>query len=473
MCGIIGIIGKKRISALIHIGMMQLQHRGQEAAGIFLYDPVQEQHFYQRRAGLVSQLFAAEPHLLPGALLGIGHTRYATSGQNKMEDAQPLVLKKDQDWLVLAHNGNLVNYPSVRKQLEKQGIHFQASCDSESILHLLSQSMPDTGPFFERLCIAVKRIYDRIRGSYSIIGMMTKQGIFAFRDPGGIRPLLVGKGKDIIAFASENLALSNIDCESIDDLPPGVVMYVDIEGKLHQKALTRRTHSHCSFEYNYFAKPHSILEGKEVYSVRSKLGVFLAEKIRKSDLAQADVVVPIPETGIAAGIALAQHLGIPFAEGFCPLRHSGRTFIMAGQEHRQGAILQKLAAVRSVFEGKTVILVDDSIVRGNVSKRTVFLARKAGARKIIFASTFPPILHPCVYGIDFPCHNQLIARNRSIAEISQEIGADALVYNDIDSLKEAIGLGDLCTACLTGHYPTSTEGIKALQKLREQDLALT
>ena len=473
MCGIIGVIGKKRISELIYFGMLQLQHRGQEAAGIFLYDPQKNQHIYQKKAGLVSHLIGNDSHFLPSALWGIGHARYSTSGPGLIEDAQPLVLKKENDWLCIAHNGNLVNYSSMRENLEKKGAVFQTSCDSEAILHLLDQSFPTEGPFFERLCAAVKEIYKKINGSYSIVGIKTDQGIFAFRDPRGIRPLLFGKGEELFAFASETLALSNIGCHAIEDLLPGELIFIDKETNLHRKTLIHRKHAHCCFEFNYFAKPHTIIEGKEVYSVRSKLGRFLAEKIRKANLEEADAIIPIPETGNVAGIALAQHLQIPLAEGFTRLPHAGRTFIMAGQENRQGAILQKLAPIHSVFKDKTVILVDDSIVRGNVSKRTIFLARRAGAKKIIFASTFPPILYPCVYGIDFPCQNQLIASKMTIPEICQEIGADALIYNDIQSLKEAIGLNDLCTACLTGRYPTPIDELKTLQKLRDQDLALS
>jgi amidophosphoribosyltransferase len=468
MCGIIGIIGKQPISELIHIGMLQLQHRGQEAAGVFLYDPVENLHFHRTSSGLVSNLFGTE--VLPTALWGIGHTRYATSGRSQIADAQPLFLKNKNGWLSLAHNGNIVNYSSLRQTLEQKGILFQTSCDTEALLHLLDQNLSNEGPFFESLCRAVREIHRQVTGAYSIVGIMTGHGIFAFRDPKGIRPLLFGRGENGSAFASETLALTNSGCHTIEDVQPGEVIFIDTNGTLHRKVLTRQRHSHCCFEYNYFAKPHTIMDGKEVYSVRSKLGRFLAEKIIQAGLAQADVVIPIPETGIVAGIAAAQHLQIPFAEGFTRLPHAGRIFIMTGQEKREGALLQKLAPIRSVFENKSVILIDDSIVRGTVSKRIIFLARQAGARRIIFASTFPPILHPCVYGIDFPCHDQLIARNKTISEICEEIGADALIYNDIQSLKEAIGLDDLCSACLTGRYPTSTEGIEVLQQLREQEL---
>jgi amidophosphoribosyltransferase len=470
MCGIIGIQGVEPVAEALYHGMLQLQHRGQDASGVFLSDPAISDPMLRKRSGWVFQLFQEEP-ALQKARWGLGHIRYATSGKGQIRDAQPLTIKKQNHTLAIVHNGNLVNYTILRDELEREGAVFQTTCDSESILHLLSQNLSLDKPFFETLCQAVSKVYERVSGSYSIIGMVTGYGMFAFRDPRGIRPLLLGKGNQLFAIASETVALSNIGCKGIQDIMPGEVVWLDPNGNLHQRRLVcLKKHSHCAFEFNYFAKTPSVMEGKEIYAIRSELGRLLAEKILTLNLPPIDVVVPIPETGNPAGIALAQRLKVPFAEGFIRNQHSGRTFIIADSDKRKAASIQKLVPIRSVFEGKTVLLVDDSIIRGTVSKSTISLARNPGAKKILFASTFPPVLFPCIYGIDFPCKEQLIASSKSLIEITQELGADAVIYNDLETLKRAIGLDDLCLACVTGSYPTSTEGMERLQQLREQDL---
>lgn len=469
MCGIIGILGSDPIPDLLYQGMIQLQHRGQDAAGIFLSDPAIQDPMLRKRSGWVFQLFQDEP-FLQKARWGLGHIRYSTSGRGQIKDAQPLAVKKDTYALAIVHNGNLVNYPQLRHELEKEGIEFQTTCDSETILHLLAQHIDPTLPFFDTLCQAVEQVYNRVTGAYSIIGIATGHGLFAFRDPQGIRPLLFGKNDHLSAVASETLALSNIGCKGIHDIAPGEVLWIDSSGTSHRRILTEQKHSHCAFEFNYFAKTPSVMEKKEIYSIRIELGRRLSEKIRKENLLPIDVVIPIPDTGNPAGISLSHHLKVPFAEGFVRHQHAGRTFIIAGAEKRQTASIQKLAPIRSAFEGKTVLLVDDSIIRGTVSKRTIALAKNAGAKKIIFASTFPPVAYPCIYGIDFPHRNQLIASTKSLGEIAQEIGADAVIYNDVEALKESIGLSDLCLACVTGSYPTSIQGKEKLQLLREQDL---
>lgn len=470
MCGIIGILGSEPILEPLFQGMFQLQHRGQDASGVFLCDPLIETPLLYKKSVWVSQLFQ-EAEFPPLFRWGLGHIRYATSGKGLIQDAQPLALQKESRTLAIIHNGNLVNYAQLRTDLEKEGAIFQTRCDTETILHILSQNLfSSQEPFFERLCYAVKKVYERVEGSYSIIGMITGLGMFAFRDPKGIRPLLMGKNNQLFAFASETPALAQIGCEEIEDITPGDVLWKDSEGRLHRKVLVRQKHSHCAFEFNYFAKTPTILEGKEIYSVRIELGHLLAEKIRKLNPFPIDVVVPVPDTGNPAGIALSRYLQIPYAEGFARHQQAGRTFIIASSGKRHNAAVQKLSPVRSVFEGKNVLLVDDSIIRGTVSKRTIALAKSAGANKILFASTFPPVAHPCVYGIDFPCRDQLIAAQKSLPEIAQEIGADAIVYNEEKDLIQAIGLKDICLACVTGRYPTSIKEMGTLQKLRQQDL---
>ncbi len=473
MCGIIGILGSEPILEALFQGMFQLQHRGQDASGIFLCDPLIKSPFLHKRLGWASQLFQ-EIEFPPLLRWGLGHIRYSTSGQGRIEDAQPLSIKNGPVTLAIVHNGNIVNYSQLRADLEREGAEFTTRCDSETILQILSDNLKE--PSFENFCGAVKKVHERVDGSYSVIGMIHRFGMFAFRDPKGIRPLLMGTGLmgkfgKLTAFASETLALSQIGCKEIHDVAPGEAAWVGSDGRLNRKILARQKHSHCAFEFNYFAKTPSVLEGKEIYSVRTELGRLLAEKIRKTDgLFPIDVVVPVPDTGNPAGIALSRHLKVPFAEGFSRNLQAGRTFITAGSGKRQAAAAQKLSPVQSVFNGKNVLLVDDSIIRGTVSKRTIALAKAAGANKILFASTFPPVAYPCVYGIDFPCRDQLIAAQKTLSEIAEEIGADAVVYIEIEDLKKAIGLSDLCLGCVTGRYPTAAKEIKTLQKLRQQEL---
>jgi amidophosphoribosyltransferase len=469
MCGIIGILGKKPIPDLLYQGMLQLQHRGQDAAGVFLSDPAIEEPMLRKRSGWVYELFQNEPNFQQ-ARWGLGHIRYSTSGKGQIGDAQPLATKKGQDTLAIVHNGNLVNYTLLKEELEKEGVLFQTTCDSESILHVLFQNLSFEEPFFDSLCRAVEKVYERVTGAYSIIGIATGFGLFGFRDPKGIRPLLLGKGEHLWGIASETTALTIIGCKVIEDIVPGEVIWIDPMGHVHRKSLTKKKHSHCAFEFNYFAKTPTVMERKEIYRIRSELGVRLASQIRKMKLGHIDVVVPIPDTGNPAGIALSQELKIPFAEGFIRLQHTGRTFIIGSTDKRKVASIQKLSPIHSVFEGQTVLLVDDSIIRGTVSKRTIALAREAGAKRVLFASTFPPVVYPCIYGIDFPCKDQLIASTKSLPEIASEIGADVVIYNDVEALKEAIGLRDLCLACVTGRYPTPTKGMEKLQLLRKRDL---
>lgn len=471
MCGIIGILGAQPTTELLFQGMLQLQHRGQDASGVFLYDSDFEAPILRKRAGWAFQLFQEEPSF-PKARWGLGHIRYSTSGKGNIEDAQPLAVTKEDHTLAIVHNGNLVNYSLLRDELAEQQLHLQTNCDSEAILSLLSQHLCCENLSFDTLCHAVNIIYEKVIGAYSIIGLITGLGLFAFRDPQGIRPLLIGSGTHFKAIASETLSLSNIGCKAIEDVIPGELVFLDRSGTLYRRTLTEQSHHHCSFEFNYFAKTPTVIEGREIYTARSELGRLLAKKILNMNLFPIDVVIPIPDTGNPAGISLAKHLHIPFAEGFVRHHHAGRTFIIVGQEQRQAAAIQKLSPIASVFEGKTVLLVDDSIIRGTVSKRTITLARNAGAKKILFASTFPPVIHPCVYGIDFPCANQLIATNKSLLEICEEIGADHVIYNDVNALQIAIGLNDLCLACVTGCYPTSTAGMDHLQLQRQQDLII-
>jgi amidophosphoribosyltransferase len=470
MCGLFGIIGQKPIAESIYHGMIQLQHRGQDAAGIFTYDPITNKHAIHKDLGLVRDVFTSDTLPLPKASWGIGHVRYSTIGKVRSEDTQPHYIQ-EKHTIAMAHNGNIINYVPLRNELENHGTIFESNCDIEVILHLFANALPSENISFEDVCNAVRLIYQKVVGAYSVVALIPGVGLVAFRDPWGIRPLLFGTKKDESSFAvaSETNALTVFGCDHISDVKAGEVFFIDAHMKRFRKALIDQKPAHCSFEYNYFSKPNSIIDEFEVYSIRYKLGEFLGEKIKKENI-KIDAVIPVPSTARPASIALAKTLGISYEEGFVKQDYIGRTFIMPTQKIRQNALTRKLAPVISVFKNKNVLLVDDSIVRGTVSKRVISLARWAGAKQVYFASTFPPIQHPCLYGVDFPNQEQLIAFNQTIPLVSEKIHADRLFYNDVEALNAAIANPNLCNACLTGIYPTGTEGITEFQSLRIKDL---
>ena len=335
----------------------------------------------------------------------------------------------------------------------------------------LADSLPDRDIDFDDICSAVNEVYTHIQGAYSVISMVTGKGLIAFRDPQGIRPLIFGIHKDLqtYAFSSETEALTCYDFQDIQVIEPGEVIYINEHHQVFRRQLLQQPHFHCSFEFAYFARVTSLMEDQEIYRIRSNLGIALANNIKNAGL-DADIVVPIPDTARPAAIALARFLGKQFEEGIIKKDHIGRTFIMPTQQAREKANTHKLQAVPYVFKNKNVILVDDSIVRGTVSKRAVALVRRAGANKVYFAS---PIHRKAslLLCIDFPHQDKLMANDRTLAEIAQEIGADAVIYNDIHDLKSSVGIKDLCVACLTGEYPTKSHGVEELQALRHKDLA--
>lgn len=470
MCGIIAIIDDEPVAEWIYQSMIQLQHRGQDAAGIFTYDPESNRYFLHKNRGLVNQVLTAKTLPLTEASWGIGHVRYQTVGAGGVEDTQPMIIG-EHPTIALGYNGNIVNYLPLKHQLEAEGFKFQSSCDAEVILHILNRHLPKQNCRFEDICQAVKEVYKRVSGAYSVVAIVTGVGMIAFRDPAGIRPLLYGtqRGRKAYGFASETYALTFCNFENLDNIEPGEVFFVDKDFHVFRKRLIEKHPSYCSFEFNYFAKPNTVIENREVYKMRSNLGKLLAKKVKEKSY-DIDVVIPIPNTARPAALSVARHLNIPCEDGFVKQEHIGRTFIMPTQKQRERAISRKLAPVYSVFEGKNVMLVDDSIVRGTVSKKVTELARQAGAKKVYFGSTFPPIRYPCIYGIDFADKEQLIAHNRTIDEIAREIGLDGLVYNEIPEFKKVIGVKGLCKACLNGKYPTDIEGMDELKKLRQQDI---
>jgi len=467
MCGILGIMSKACIADLIYHGMIQLQHRGQDAAGIFAYDPDSGKIYLHKEKGLVKQVFNPKHTNLPQTRWGIGHVRYVTIGAGSVEDTQPHCMTKNYT-IAMAHNGNILNYVSLKKNLETDQVKITTSCDVEVILNIFSQHLPEKEITFEDICHAVNQIYKQVSGAYSVIVMISGVGMVAFRDPKGIRPLLYGTKKEgeEHAFASETEALSFLGFQNIHSVQPGEAVFIDHTYQSHRRVLTEQTRAHCSFEYVYFSMANTIIDDREVYSVRYQLGLELAKKIRASGI-EADVALSVPETSRPAALAIAKELGIDYHEGLVKKDHVGRTFIMPSQKKREAALSRKLATVPSVFKDKNVLIVDDSIVRGTVSRKVVRLARQAGAKKIYFVATFPPIRHPCFYGIDFHTQEELLAWERSVDEIAEEINADGVIYNDLNDLKHAIQLEGLCTACITGDYPTETKGIQEFQQLRK------
>ena len=474
MCGIFGVIGSENAAAEIYIGLMHLQHRGQDAAGILTTDFRNGGSMNMvKERGLVANVFDEEKLRQLKGSAGIGHTRYPTIGVASKKEAQPFFLQYP-DGIGMAFNGNIVNYPSLKKYLrDKKRRYLMSDSDAEVMLNLFaSEYLKESGTksFFDSVAYLQKELV----GAYSVVGMIANKGIFAFKDPNGIKPLIMGKkeynGKTCYAFASESIALTIQGYNELRDLKPGEVVFIDKKLKVYSKVLNEKKHAHCVFEWVYFSTVESEIEDMPVYIARSKLGEELANKVKRlwPDL-EIDLVIPIPDTSRPAANSLAYKLGIPYGEGLVKNRYVGRTFIMPVQKSREYALDLKLKPIDAMLKGKKVMVVDDSIVRGSTSKKIVKLLRASGVKKVYFLSTFPPIRYPCYYGIDFQREEELIAHNKKIKEIEKEIGADKLIYMDVESLKNCIGT-ELCTACVTGDYPTSIGEAKNLQNLRRKHI---
>ena len=474
MCGIIGVAGKDESIHYLVQGLLHLQHRGQDAAGVLVEDISQSKLHLYKDKGLVNDIFKAETMPSMDGAFGIGHVRYTTSGSGTIKEAQPFLTEHQGLSIGIAYNGNLVNASKLKQSLEEKGCCFDTQSDGEVLLQALAHSMPQSDCLWTALKQGVKKLHEQVVGAYSVVGLIQGKGMFAFRDPQGIRPLVIGReeGSDSLAFASESYPLEYLGFYDMEDLQPGELLFIDHELNIKREMIQKKQARHCSFEYVYFAKANARLDANEASRVRSDLGKSLAEKVRERGL-MPDVIIPVPNTSMPAAMSLAWSLGVPLEEGLIRREHSGRTFIMPSQMTRDKAVSQKLAPVASVFRNRTVLLVDDSIVRGTVSRRIVQLAQHHKAKKIIFASTFPPITSPCFYGIDMPDPNELIARSRSIEQIEKEIGADVLVYNSVHDLKTALGHSNLCLACLNGEYPTDISESSTLQASRPLQQALS
>jgi amidophosphoribosyltransferase len=457
MCGIIGIIGKEDVISKLHAGLIALQHRGQDSAGIVTFDTT----FHLKKGnGLVNKVFNEKNLERLKGTMGIGQTRYPTIGPGGAEDAQPFMVNAPFG-IAMAHNGNVTNYTELRDELTKKCYRQLTSySDVEVILNIFADeiSMQSLHNFsFDMLVKTVSGIYERVEGSYSVVGMIANIGLFAFRDQFGIKPLCIGKKGNSYVFTSESVALDLLGYEFIRDVMPGEVVFIDCKRKLHSKVIGAKPHHPCIFEWVYFARPDSVMDNIEVYDARLRLGEKLGKQCLNSGI-KPDVVIPIPDSGRGAGLALSKVLGVEQKEGLIKNYYIGRTFIMPKQSTRANSVRQKLNPVKSVIQGKNVLLVDDSIVRGTTAKELVMLVRKAGAKKIYYAVTCPPLRSPCVYGIDMMTRGEFIARDYTIKEIEKMIGADTLIYQKLDEMISAVRGSKInqkfCTACFTGVYPT-------------------
>lgn len=458
MCGIFAIMSQRSIGSMLHQGMLKLQHRGQHAAGVFVYDPETDAHLLHRTLGYVHDLFPITSPIAEQARWGIGHIRYATMGSGALQETQPQLMRHPQTLLAMVHNGNVVNYEALKSELQQTSQAIGGGSDVEVILHLFAEALTESPLCFEQICQGVLRVFERVAGAYSVVCALTQGGLVAFRDPRGIRPLFYGvqPAHHAHAFASETEALFALNISEIQSVAPGEVIFIDARHQVHRRELLHKPHAHCSFEFVYFAKSNAVMENREIYRVRSELGRLLAKRVRQAHIT-ADLVVAVPDTARPAAIGLARELGLPLEEGLIRRTHVGRTFILPKQGEREQACTYKFEAVPCVFRDKVVLFVDDSIIRGTVSRKVVHMARNAGARAVYFCSTFPPVRHPCFYGIDFPSKSELVAHEKTLEQIANEIGADGVIYNDLQDLREAIGIEDLCQACLTGVYPVDVQ----------------
>ena len=468
MCGIVGIVSHSPVNQLLYDALLLLQHRGQDAAGIATNHG---SGFSMHKAnGLVRDVFRTRNmRSLPGNT-GIGQVRYPTAGSSSSEDeAQPFYVNAPFG-ITLAHNGNLTNAEQLKVEMFKNDRrHINTDSDTEVLLNVFAHELQQatTGYSLDPAALfkAVAMVHKRVRGSYAVVAQIAGYGLIGFRDPYGIRPMCIGfnetdKGSEYV-MASESVALEGLGFRFLRDVMPGEAIFIDNDGKLYnQQCAENPTLNPCAFEFVYLARPDSIIDGASVYATRLKMGEFLADKIRSQiSSGEIDVVMPIPDSSRPAAMELALKLGIEYREGFIKNRYIGRTFLMPGQAIRKKSVRQKLNAIGSEFKGKSVLLVDDSIVRGTTSREIVQMAREAGAKRVIFASAAPPVKFPNVYGIDMPTRDELIAYGRTDDEVCREITADALVYQEVEALKRSISevnpaLRNFEASCFDGHYIT-------------------
>ena len=461
-CGVVAIYGHPEASKLAYLSLYALQHRGQESAGIAASNGEKLQ--LHKAMGLVSDIFTADAlALIPGSL-AIGHTRYSTTGDSALLNAQPIMVECNKGKIALAHNGNITNATEVRAQLEQNGSIFQTTSDTEVVMHLIARSREQT------LVDSIADSLRRIEGAFSLV-MVTPDRIFAARDPRGFRPLVMGRisgqaahRADTIVFASETCAFDLIGATYEREVKQGELVIVGPEGVHSRFYSPQQPQTSCVFEHVYFSRPDSMVFGRAVQQTRDAMGRQLALE----SPVDADIVVPIPDSGVTAAMGFAHESGIPLQFGLIRNHYVGRTFIEPEQRVRDFGVRLKLNPVRNVLEGKRVVLIDDSIVRGTTSRKIVRMVRDAGAKEVHMRISCPPTISPCYYGVDTPSKNQLIAANKSVEEIREYIGADSLAYLSLDGLRKAAGEGEqpmYCTACYTGKYPTNIVDVEEIQPL--------
>lgn len=486
MCGIVGIFGRDPVADRIYDGLTILQHRGQDAAGIATLDG--DRMYLHRGDGLASDVFGqAEISGLHGQI-GIGHVRYPTAGADRPDEAQPLYVNSPYG-LALGHNGNLTNSDELKKELfNTDRRHLNTESDSEVLLNVLAHELGTvarTGDLAAQLFAAVDGVHQRCRGAYTVTVLIVGKGLLAFRDPLGIRPMVLGKRStsngDEYMVASESVALDGLGFTLERDIKPGESVFIDMQGHLHTAVSQHAKElTPCMFEFVYFSRPDSMIDDISIYKARLRMGEVLADKIlREWPDHDIDVIIPIPDTSRTAALPMAYKLGAKYREGFIKNRYIGRTFIMPGQAERSRSVRRKLNAIPLEFRNKNVLLVDDSIVRGTTSKQIIEMAREAGANKVYMASASPPVRHANVYGIDMPAAEELIANNRNIEEIRQELNADRLFYQDLDDLVNAC-LGkatkhNFDTSCFDGKYVTgiSDDYLDELKQRRADNIRQT
>lgn len=484
MCGIVGIVSNSPVNQEIYDALTVLQHRGQDAAGIVTCDGGR---LYQRKDnGMVKDVFRTRHMRDLRGNMGIGHVRYPTAGSASSAEAQPFYVNSPYG-IAMGHNGNITNAEQLSKEIYEQDLrHLNTNSDSEVLLNIFAHELMQQKKLFidpEDIFNAIHRVHKRARGGYAAVGVIPSMGLFAFRDPFALRPVVVGKRKTQVGMdymvASESVALDAAGYELLKDLEPGEAVVITEQGDIQFKQCSDNPqYSPCIFEFVYFARPDSMIDDISVYKSRLRMGEKLAEQIMRdwpdNDI---DVVMPIPDTSRTSALQLADQLGKPYREGFIKNRYIGRTFIMPGQKQRKKSVRQKLNPVPLEFEGKNILLVDDSIVRGTTSGEIVQMARDAGAKKVYFASAAPAVRYPYVYGIDMPSASELVANGREIDEIADYIGADKLFYQDLDDLIEAVWQGnksikEFDTSCFSGCYVTgdiTQDYLDSLDKSRNDD----
>ncbi len=466
MCGIVGIIGQGAVNQGLYDALSSLQHRGQDAAGIMTEDD--GQLHLRKSNGLIRDVFQEHHMLRLTGNIGIGHVRYPTAGSSSTLEAQPFYVNSPYG-VALAHNGNLVNTDELKRLvIESDRRHLNTDSDTEVLLNVFAHELgqqPGEDLTADLILKSVGEVHRRCSGAYAVVAMIIGYGIVAFRDPNGIRPLVIGKrelpeGIERMV-ASESVALDALGFELERDVLPGEAVFIDIDGNIYSRELSdKHSYSPCIFEFVYFARPDSVIDKLSVYKARLRMGEKLAEKIKHArpdhDI---DVVIPVPDTSRTAAVQVAHELGVKYREGFIKNRYIGRTFIMPGQAERRVSVRRKLNAIDLEFQGKNVLLVDDSIVRGTTSQQIINMAREAGASKVYFASAAPPVRYANVYGIDMPTASELVANSRTVEEVQKIIGADWLVYQDLKDLEHAVyhedaGIDFFDTSCFSGKYVT-------------------